>query len=122
MENTKIKAKVSYNGHNANSAGIINLNLIFSYEELTNAIQLIPLLTNNIQIFTKDGKETNKLGIFTIKNISINNNGEAKVKFSSLLDSVNLDYINNIIDKDIIKALFVCDEISETENDENLPF
>lgn len=123
MENVKIKAKVSYNGHNANAAGIINLNLIFSYEELTNAIQLVTCLNNDIQIFVKEGKTTNKLGTFTIKNITINNNGEAKIKFSSLLDAVNLEYINNIIDKEIIKALFVCDEVIENNNeDENLPF
>lgn len=118
MQSLKIKIKMSYGGHSINNSGIVNLNLSCSYEELSNVVQLLQFISTDVTLFTKQDGKTNKLGVFTIKNISINNNGESKIKLSSLVDAVNLHYISEIIDKELVKVCFTSEiEVEEEENE-----
>lgn len=118
MQSLKIKIKMNYGGHSVNNSGIVNLNLSCSYEELTNVIQLFQLINTDVTLLIKQEGKTNKLGVFTIKNISVNNNGESKIKLSSLVDAVNLSYISDIIDKELVKVCFASEiEVEEEENE-----
>ena len=42
----KIYSVCEYAGHSINNAGIVNLNLVFDYSELTNVIQMMQLLND----------------------------------------------------------------------------
>jgi hypothetical protein len=119
MENVKIKSIANYGGHNVNNASVVNLTFTFAYDEMTNYIQLIQLLNENIEIYTKKEKQSIKLGVFSIKNISIDKNGAGKVKFSSMAESVNMETINNLIGEDFIKIMFVANvEVEKEENED----
>lgn len=86
---------VSYSGHNVSANGIVNLTLAAKYGELTNTIQAMQLLNEDIKMKAKLG--ANKpmlLGTFRIKNITVDGDGESKIKFASDRDAVELDNIN----------------------------
>jgi len=99
----KIYSVCEYAGHSINNAGIVNLNLVFDYSELANVIQMMQLLNEDIEVFCKIGKDTKKIGNFGIKDIKINSNGESKIKLSSLVHSVEISVINELIEQDNIK-------------------
>lgn len=103
----KIKGVCSYSGHSINQQGIFNLTLVFAYDELTNIIQLMQCLNEDIELVTKISGETKKLGTFGIKNIAINSNGESKVKFTSFVHSVETDNINRLVSAEYFKIGFI---------------
>lgn len=102
----KIYSVCEYAGHSINNAGVVNLNLIFDYSELTNVIQMMQLLNEDIEVFCKINAETKKIGNLGIKDIKINSNGESKIKLSSLIQSVDISTINELIEQDNIKIAF----------------
>ena len=86
---------VSYSGHNVSANGVVNLTLIARYSELTNTIQAMQLLNEDIKIKARLGSsKPMMLGIFRIKNIMVDGDGESKIKLASSRDSVELDNIN----------------------------
>lgn len=106
----KIKLLGNYNGHNIKSNKSIDLNLKMPYDELTNYIQLVQLLNENITVYFKIGKEKpKKIGLFMIKDLKIDGDGEGKLKLNSLLDYVEISSVNNLATntEEILKFLFV---------------
>ena len=86
---------VSYSGHNVSANGIVNLTLAAKYGELTNTIQAMQLLNEDIKMKAKLGADKPMLlGTFRIKNITVDGDGESKIKFASDRDAVELDNIN----------------------------
>ena len=97
MKKITINEFVSYSGHNISANGIVNLTLVAKYSELTNTIQAMQTLNEDIKIKARLGSEKPMmLGIFRIKNIVIDGDGESKIKFVSDRDSVELDNINKL--------------------------
>ena len=97
MKKITINEFVSYSGHNISANGIVNLTLVAKYSELTNTIQAMQTLNEDIKIKARLGSEKPMmLGIFRIKNIVIDGDGESKIKFASDRDSVELDNINKL--------------------------
>lgn len=117
---TKVKttAVASYNGHSVKTNKNVDLALKFRYDELQNYIQLIQYLNEDVTITVKieDGKPMN-LGTFRVKEIKVDNDGEGVVKFNSMLDFVNADFINSLVGTDLIKVLFTA-EIEDVEDEE----
>lgn len=118
----RLKAVATYNGHNIKSNKSVDLNLLFGYDELPNYIRLIQMLNENIRIAVKVPGENKpiKLGTFMINRIAIDNDGEGKVKFNSMIDYVETILIDRIINKEPFQVMFAADideEGSEEEDD-----
>lgn len=98
MKEIKIKEMVQYAGHSIKGNGSIDINFNARYSELVNSIQLLQMLNNDIQIAVKIGSDKPfKIGSFRLKNVVIDDDGESKLKFNSIIDSVELEAINNMV-------------------------
>lgn len=116
----EVMSNVGYKGHSLNDKGSVDFTLVFSYIDLVNTIKMTQMLNNDVVIVAKLSTlpKALKLGMFRIKSISINGDGEATVKFNSLNDFVEVDNLNAIVTKDIFKAKFTADVEREEEDDE----
>ena len=93
--NVKVKSIVKYGGHSLSANGSVNLTLKSIYSELTNTIQLMQMLNNDIEIKAKiPGSSPMKLGTFRIKQITIDGDGESTLKFNGLNDYIEMDNLN----------------------------
>lgn len=90
----KTKQIVSYNGHSLSANGSVNFNLNAQYSQLTQSIQLMQMLNNDVSIKAKVSGKVLKLGVFRIKQITIDGDGESKIKFNGLSDYVEMDNLN----------------------------
>lgn len=93
----KVKEVVSYNGHSLSANGTVNFNLKANYGELVNSIKLMELLNNDITCKAKvPGQKVMKLGIFRLKQIVVDGDGESKVKLNGISDYVEMDNLNTL--------------------------
>ena len=93
--NIKVKEVVKYGGHSLSANGSVNFTLKADYSELTNTIQVMQMLNNDVMIKAKPpaGKAM-KLGMFKIKQIVIDGDGESTLKFNGLNDYIEMDNLN----------------------------
>ena len=91
----KVKEVVKYGGHSLSANGSVNFTLKASYSELTNTIQMMQMLNNDVYIKAKlpAGKPM-KLGMFRIKQIIVDGDGESTLKFNGLNDYIEMDNLN----------------------------
>lgn len=93
-----IKEIVSYKGHSVKANGNIDITFSAMFDQLTNSIEILQLLNSDTKITAKlAGAKPISLGVFTLKSLSINANGESTIKFVSLTDYVEIDNLNEII-------------------------
>ncbi len=91
----KVKDVVKYGGHSLSANGSVNFTLKSTYSELTNTIQLMQMLNNDVDIKAKiPNGSPMKLGIFRIKQIVIDGDGESTLKFNGLNDYIEMDNLN----------------------------
>ena len=93
--NIKVREVVKYAGHSLSANGSVNFTLKASYSELTNTIKMMQMLNNDVNIKAKlpAGKPM-KLGMFRIKQIVIDGDGESTLKFNGLNDYIEMDSLN----------------------------
>lgn len=115
----KVKEVVKYAGHSLSANGSVNFTLKASYSELTNTIQLMQMLNNDVVIKAKlPGGKPMKLGMFRIKQIVIDGDGESTLKFNGLNDYIEMDNLNVLpLNNDENKEFVVVAE-AEIENEE----
>ena len=114
----KIKEIVKYNGHSVKANGSFDLNLKAMYSELTNSMQVLQLLNNDVTIVAKPvGSKAIKLGVFRVKNVKFDGDGESFLYFNSISDHVEMDNVNSIIGSDEFQIMMSAD-IEEEENNE----
>jgi hypothetical protein len=122
METVKIKTEAKYVSHDVKQNKSINVNFKMPYSELTNYIQSIQMLNENITLAGKIGsdKKPLKFGMFSLNNINIDRDGEGKIRFNSQLDFVESQNINELANRnDEPLILFLKAEIDvEIENNE----
>lgn len=95
MTNLKVKQVVKYGGHSLSANGSVNLTLKADYSELTNSIKLMQMLNNDVNIKAKaPGNKAMKLGVFRVKQIVIDGDGESVLKFNGLSDYIEMDNLN----------------------------
>lgn len=92
----KVKQLVEYNGHGLRANGSVDLNFKVKYSGLVDTVQLMQLLNNDITIKARVSSKVIRLGIFRIKNIMIDGDGESKIKFVGLSDYIEMDELNNL--------------------------
>lgn len=91
----KVRQVVKYDGHSLSSNGSVNFKLRASYSELVNSIKLMQMLNNDVTIKAKiPGSKVMKLGIFRIKQIVIDGDGESKITLNGLNDFIEMDNLN----------------------------
>lgn len=120
MKNIKVKEVVKYGGHSLSANGSVNFTLKAQYSELTNSIKLMQLLNNDVSVKAKvPGSNPMKLGLFRIKQIVVDGDGESVLKFNGLNDYIEMDNLNTLpLNSDDNKEFVVMFE-SEVEEEEN---
>ena len=119
MKKITVCGMFGYKGHSISANGSVNLTLKAQYSELTKSIQLLQMLNNDIALKVKKGADNSfKLGLFRLKSITFDGDGESVIKLNSLVDYVEVDNLSDIIGSDEFKALFAT-EIEEEGEDEN---
>lgn len=114
----KVKQMVAYGGHSINANGSVNLTLKGKYSELTNTVKLLQLLNNDVNIKAKlPGSKPKKLGIFRIKDVRVDGDGESIIKMNGLNDYIEVDELNNLITSDEFAVMYE-GEIEEEESAE----
>lgn len=96
-----------YNGHSVKQSGAVNLSLRADYSELTDYVQLIQMLNNDIKIAVKmpDESKGMKLGMFRLKSLNIMADGEGKINFVSTTDFVEVDNLNKLVCDEYFKVM-----------------
>lgn len=115
----KVKEVVKYGGHSLSANGSVNFTLKAQYSELSNTIQLMQMLNNDVSIKAKiPGGSPKKLGFFRVKQIVIDGDGESTIKFNGLNDYIEMDNLNLLpLNSDENKEFVVLME-AEIETDE----
>ena len=94
----EFKMVAKYNGHNVKPSGAVDLNVTAEYGEMSNSIQLLQLLSNDIKIdVKKPGEKAFKLGTFRLQQLTYDHDGQAKIRFNSMSDFVETDNLNLLI-------------------------
>lgn len=119
--NIKVREIVKYGGHSLSANGSVNFTLKASYSELTNSIKLMQMLNNDVIIKAKaPGGKAMKLGIFRVKQIIIDGDGESILKFNGLNDYIEMDNLNLLplsTDENKEFAVLMEAEIEEEESE-----
>lgn len=118
--NVRVKEVVVYGGHNVSANGSVNLTLKAQYSELSNSVMLLQMLNNDVSIRAKlPGEKPCKLGIFRIKAINIDDDGESVLKFNGLSDYVEMNNLNGLVTADEFVVMCEADvELEGNESDE----
>lgn len=123
MTNIKVKQVVTYGGHSLKANGAVDFTLKSAYSELVKTIQAMQMLNNDVNIKAKlPGKAAMKLGMFRIKQIVIDGDGESQLKFNGLNDHIEMDNLNLLpLNTDDNKEFAVMMEAEiEQEDDEEV--
>lgn len=118
--NIKVKEVVKYGGHSLSANGSVNFTLKAAYSEITNSIKLLQMLNNDVNIKAKipSGKPM-KLGMFRIKQVIFDGDGESTIKFNGLNDYIEMDNLNLLpLNSDDNKEFVVLMEAEIEEEEE----
>lgn len=93
----RIKMMASYKGHNISANGGVSLTLSCRYSELKHSINVIQLMSNNIEVRVKiHGERPKSLGSFMLKQFIVDGDGESKIKLSGLTDYIEIENLNSL--------------------------
>lgn len=113
-----VKSVATYKGHSLRENGNVDLTLKFKYDELVKTIQLTQMLNNDVKAVAKlPGGKPIALGMFRIKSINIDGDGESTLKLNSLNDFVEVDNLNSLVTKEAFQIKFAADIESEDDGD-----
>lgn len=117
----KVKEVVTYGGHSLKANGAVDFTLKASYSELTNSIKLMQMLNNDVNIKAKvPGGKAMKLGMFRVKQIVVDGDGESVLKFNGLNDHIEMDNLNMLpLNDSDTKEFVVLLEAEIEEEDED---
>lgn len=95
IQHIQVREVVTYGGHNLSANGSVNLTLKAEYGELSRTIQVMQMLNEDVHIKVKlPGAKPMKLGMFRVKSIGIDGDGESTLKFNGLNDYIEMDNLN----------------------------
>lgn len=120
----EVKFKITgvYKGHSVKQNGIVELNLGFRYSELHLSVLNTQLLNENVSLYAKIDGKVEQLGIFMIKNISIDHDGNSTIKYGSTIDNAETNKINDLSHKKSDEVMFLVKatiDLEEEEEDED---
>lgn len=84
IKKVKAQGAMRYAGHSKKANGIVTLNLVARYGEMVNSIQTLQMLNNDVVVDADmpDGSSKH-LGMFRIKNVKFDGDGESKISLVS---------------------------------------
>lgn len=107
-----------YNGHSIKNNGDLDLNFKADYSEIVNVVSLVRMLNQSIDVKTKVGSEKPKsLGSFSLKTLSIDRDGESKIKFNSDFNAIDPDTLADLLQPETL-IILQCSALVEVEDDE----
>ena len=113
----KVKAVGKYNGHNIKANKSVDIAFKMDYSELVNSVKLLQMLNENITVAVKVGDTKPKiLGMYMVKEVKFDHDGESLVKFNSTLDYIEADNLNGLAGE-ILNILFKA-KIEEEDGDD----
>ena len=113
----EVKEVVNYKGHSVRANGSVDLSFAAMYDQITKSMQCLQMLNNDVIITAKIPDEKPiKLGMFRIKNVSFDDDGESTIKFNSVDLNVELDNLSRIITSEKFQIKMA----AEIEDDEDL--
>ena len=117
MQKVEVKEVVNYKGHSVRANGSVDLSFAAMYDQIIKSMQCLQMLNNDVIIIAKIPDEKPiKLGMFRIKNISFDDDGESTIKFNSVDLNVELDNLSRIITSEKFQIKMA----AEIEDDEDL--
>jgi len=117
--NLKVKEVVTYGGHSLKANGAVDFTLKAGYSELPNSIKLMQMLNNDVNIKAKvPGEKPKKLGMFRVKQIVVDGDGESVLKFNGLNDHIEMDNLNMLPLNDSETKEFVVLMTAEIEEED----
>lgn len=120
MKHIEVKQVVKYGGHSLSANGSVNFTLKAEYSELVKTIQLMQMLNNDIVIKAKvPNSKPMKLGMFRVKQIVIDGDGESVIKLNGLNDYIEMDNLNLLPMNSDENKMFVVKMEAEIEEEEN---
>lgn len=120
MKKISVKEVVNYKGHSVRANGSVDLSFSAMYDELTNSIQCLQMLNNDVTIVAKlPNEKPLNLGMYRVKSIVFDDDGESSLKFNSIDLNVELDNLGKIItsEKFQIKMTTTIEEENEDGED-----
>ena len=118
----KIASAATYNGHRISKAKMVELGLVFKYEQMPKYIKLVPLVGEDIECIVKLDDEDHKLslGTFVIKDLAVKQDGEMVLKLVTSSDMAEFDNITTLAgtEQQDVKVLFkavIAGEVEEVE-------
>lgn len=115
----EVKAVAEYAGHNITANGSIDLNVKCNYGELTNYIQLVQMLNNDIKVGIKiEDRKPFTIGTFRLKQLRIDHDGMANIKLNSITDFVEVGRVNELIGAGLFKIMFKAEVMLESNEEE----
>lgn len=114
-----VRTVANYKGHSLSENGSVNLSLKLRYDELTKTIETMQMLNNDVDITVKlPGVKAMKIGMFRIKNITVDGDGESVIKFNGVNDYIEVDNLNNMVTKEPFQVKFSANIESEDDTSE----
>lgn len=117
----KTKAVGRYAGHSVTANKNVNVSFVLGYDQLTSSMQLLQLLNVDVDVMVKISDEAPmKLGTYRVQNVTIDHDGESKVKFNGMDDFVDTDALNRLVGSDLVQLKFKGTvEVDESGGDED---
>lgn len=118
--NIKIKEVVKYNGHKVKASGVVDVSFKAMYSELTNSMQLLQLLNNDVKIKAKlPGDKPIQVGVFRVSRVIFNDDGESTLSFTSTSDFIEMENLNALVGTDEFQILLESEVEVEDEAEED---
>jgi hypothetical protein len=119
----KVKEMMSYGGHSLKANGSVDLTLKAQYSQCASSMKLLQMLNNDVKIQVKKSGKPFKIGMFRIKEVKFDGDGESIIKFNTLSDFAEVDEMNNLIQATVdepkeFTVMFVADVEEENEEEE----
>lgn len=125
-QTVKVKTESKYMNHSVKANKSIDILFKMPYSELSQYIQTIQMLNENVTLAGKIGSDKKPLllGTFMVNNINVDRDGEGKIKFNSQLDYVESENINELANRNeepLVLLMKADIELEEDQEDEDLP-
>ena len=102
----KVQSVANYVNHNCKANGVINLTLEFMYGELTDAVQLLQCLSNDVKLWAKPNGKQLPLGMFRVQRVVVDHDGTCKITFNSEVDSTEINNVNELVTNEQFQVRF----------------
>ena len=93
----KLKQVVKYGGHSVGANGSVNVTFLAAYGEIVHSIETLQMLNCDVTIGAKiPGKSAMRLGVFRVKQVVFDGDGESRIKLNGLSDFIEMDALNRL--------------------------